>query len=67
MTLPKSRKSESHLQRLGGQIKLVNFVPKSIVPNIECFLDIKEGPYYMCAPVEAFRNGLGETKKVVVC
>ena len=27
--------------KLGGQIKLVNFVPESIVPNIvECFFDI---------------------------
>ena len=27
--------------KLGGQIKLTNFIPESIVPNIvECFLDI---------------------------
>ena len=27
--------------KLGGQIKLINFIPESIVPNIvECFLDI---------------------------
>ena len=30
---------------------------------VKCFLDIKEGHYYMLALVEAFHNGLGETKR----
>ena len=29
----------------------------------KCFLDIKEGHYYMLAMVEAFHNGPGETKR----
>ena len=33
---------------------------------VECFLDIKEGCYYVLAAVEAFYNGLRETKMVVV-
>ena len=49
--------------KLDGQIQLVNFVPESIVPNtVECFLDIKEGSYYMLAPIEAFHNCLRETE-----
>ena len=53
---------------LGGQIKLVNFVPEFIVPTIvKDFLNINEGRYYMFISVEAFHNGLAETKKVVVC
>ena len=54
--------------KLGGQIKLVHFVPESIVPNtVEGFLDIYEGPYYMFTSIEAFHDGLRETKKVVAC
>ena len=30
--------------------------------NVKCFLKIKEGHYEMLALVEAFHNGLGETK-----
>ena len=53
--------------KLGGQIKLVNFVPESIVPNIdEGFLDIWEGRYYMFTPIEAFHDDLRETEKMVV-
>ena len=41
------QKIEEPSAKLGGQIKLVNFVPESIVPNVvECFLDIKKGHYY---------------------
>ena len=48
---------------MSNRVKLVNFVPESIVPNIvECFFDIQEGYYYMFPPIEAFHNGLRETK-----
>ena len=34
------------------------------MPNVvKCFLDIKEGHYYMFAMVQAFHNDLGETKR----
>ena len=50
--------------KLGGQSKLENFVPESIVPNIvECFFDIQESRYYMFALIEVFRDGLEETEK----
>ena len=67
MTLP-TIKSESHPHWLGGQIKLINFIPQSTVPNIvEGFYDIKEGHYYIFAPIEAFHDGLREAKKMVMC
>ena len=48
-------------------MKLVNFVPESIVPNIvKCFLDIWEGRYNMFALIETLHDGLRETKKVIV-
>ena len=36
-----NKKSGEQATKLSGQIKLVNFVPESIVPNtVECFFDI---------------------------
>ena len=50
------------------RVKLINFEPESIVPNIvEGFFDIQEGRYYMFAPIEAFHDGLRETEKMVIC
>ena len=62
------KKIREPFAKLCRQIKQINFVPESIVPNIvECFLDIKEGRYYMFTPTETFHNCLRETEKVIVC
>ena len=59
---------DSGLNLLGGQSKLVNFAPESIVPNIvECFFDIEEGCYYMFSSIGAFHDGLREMEKMVIC
>ena len=58
-----NKKVRERPTELGVQIKLINHIPESIVPNIvECFLNIKEGCYYMFSLIEAFHDGLGETK-----
>ena len=45
ITLP-TKKIREPSAKLCRQIRMINFVPKSIVPNIvKCFLDIKEGRY----------------------
>ena len=41
------------------------FIPESIMPNIvKCFFDIKNSSYYMFSSVEAFHDGLGQSKQV---
>ena len=37
------------------------------MPNIvKSFFDVKKGSYYMFSSVEAFHNGLGQSKEVVI-
>ena len=37
------------------------------MPNIvKCFFDVKKSSYYMFSSVEAFQDGLGQSKQVVI-
>ena len=33
---------------------------------VKSFFDVKKGSYYMFSSVEAFHNGLGQSKEVVI-